>query len=64
MTLAFAPDSRTDLVVKRLGSLHFRPIVSKKYVEKYGLPSKGNVSNHKFLQSHFYESNPDIWADW
>jgi DNA-binding transcriptional LysR family regulator len=64
MMLAFAPDSRADLVVKRLGSLHLRPIASRAYVDKYGLPTKENLKNHQFLQSHFYESNPDIWADW
>jgi DNA-binding transcriptional LysR family regulator len=64
MMLAFAPDSRADLVVKRLGSLHFHPVASKRYVEKYGLPTKANLAEHKFLQSHFYESNPDLWASW
>jgi DNA-binding transcriptional LysR family regulator len=64
MMLAFAPDSRADLVVKRLGSLHFRPFASKGYVGKYGLPTKANISRHRFLQSHFYESNAEVWADW
>jgi DNA-binding transcriptional LysR family regulator len=64
MMLAFAPDMRADLVVKRLGNLHFHPTVSRGYVGKYGLPTKTNVSQHRFLQSHFYESNLEIWADW
>jgi DNA-binding transcriptional LysR family regulator len=64
MMLAFAPDSRADLVVKRLGSLHFRPFVSKGYVGKYGLPTRANIDQHRFLQSHFYESNAEVWADW
>lgn len=64
MMLAFAPDSRADLIVKRLGNLHFHPTVSRGYVAKYGLPTKANISRHRFLQSHFYESNPEIWADW
>ncbi|GAC1327746.1 MAG: hypothetical protein NVSMB26_02010 [Beijerinckiaceae bacterium] len=64
MMLGFAPDSRSDLVIKRLGNLHFRPTVSKGYVGKFGLPTLANIAQHKFLQSHFYESNPDVWADW
>jgi DNA-binding transcriptional LysR family regulator len=36
MMLAFAPDMRADLVVKRLGNLHFHPTVSRGYVAKQG----------------------------
>lgn len=64
MMLAFAPDTRADLVVRRLGNLHFQPTVSRGYVAKYGLPTRVNISQHKFLQSHFYESNLEVWADW
>jgi DNA-binding transcriptional LysR family regulator len=65
MMLAFAPpESRSDLVVQRLGSMHYRPLVSKRYVAMYGLPREKNVQNHKFLQSYLYESNPDVWGDW
>jgi hypothetical protein len=38
--------------------------VSRGYVAKHGLPTKAKVSQHSFLQSHFYESNLEIWADW
>jgi DNA-binding transcriptional LysR family regulator len=64
MMLAFAPDSRAGLVVKRLGSLHFHPTASRSYVAKYGLPTMANISQHKFLQSQFYESDIKVWADW
>jgi DNA-binding transcriptional LysR family regulator len=65
MMLAFAPPkSRSDLAVERLGSVHYRPLVTKRYVAKYGLPRKGNLENHKFLQSYLYESNPEMWGDW
>jgi DNA-binding transcriptional LysR family regulator len=65
MMLAFAPpDSRSDLVVERLGSIHYRPLAGKRYVAMYGLPSADNLKDHKFLQSYLYESNPDIWGDW
>src|SRR5947209_10272808 len=65
MMVAFAPpESRSDLAVERLGSIHYRPLVSKPYVATYGLPSKDNLKDHKFLQSYLYESNPEIWGDW
>jgi DNA-binding transcriptional LysR family regulator len=65
MMLAFAPpESRSDLAVERLGSIHYRPLVSKTYVATYGLPSADNLHHHKFLQSYLYESNPEIWGDW
>jgi DNA-binding transcriptional LysR family regulator len=65
MMLAFVPpDSRSDLVVERLGTIHYRPLVGKAYVAAHGLPSKDNLEHHKFLQSHLYVSNPDVWGDW
>jgi DNA-binding transcriptional LysR family regulator len=65
MMLAFAPpDSRSDLVVERLGNIHYGPVASKKYVAMYGLPRQDNLKDHRFLQSYLYESNPDIWGDW
>jgi DNA-binding transcriptional LysR family regulator len=65
MMLAFAPpESRSDLAVERLGSVHYRPIATKTYVATYGLPSKDNLEHHKFLQSYLYESNPEMWGDW
>jgi DNA-binding transcriptional LysR family regulator len=63
--LAFVPpDSRADLVVEQLGTIHYRPLVGKRYVATHGLPSRENLENHKFLQSHLYTSNPDVWGEW
>jgi DNA-binding transcriptional LysR family regulator len=65
MMLAFVPpDTRSDLVVEQLGSIHYRPLASRPYIARHGLPSKDNLENHKFLQSHLYESNPDVWSRW
>jgi DNA-binding transcriptional LysR family regulator len=65
MMLAFAPpESRSDLIVERLGSIHYRPLATKRYVEMYGLPRQSNLNHHKFLQSYLYESDPDLWGDW
>jgi DNA-binding transcriptional LysR family regulator len=65
MMLAFAPpDSRSDLVVERLGSVHYRPIATKTYVATHGLPREDNLHHHKFLQSYLYESDPEMWGDW
>jgi DNA-binding transcriptional LysR family regulator len=64
MMLSFTPASSADVTVKRLGSLHFRPTVSRGYVEKYGLPTLSSIQDHRFLQSHFYLSDAEVWADW
>ncbi len=62
--LGFAPIDRSDIVCKRLGSLHFIPLASKQYVARMGLPTRHNLEDHLFLQSHFYEAETPIWADW
>ncbi len=63
--LGFAPpESRADLAVERLGSIHYRPLATKGYVATYGMPTAGNLNDHLFLQSYLYESNPDIWGTW
>jgi DNA-binding transcriptional LysR family regulator len=65
MMLAFAPPaSASDLVVKPLGSLHYRPLASKAYLAAYGPPTPDNLAHHYFLQSYLYESNSDLWGDW
>ena len=65
MMLAFAPpESRSDLAVERLGSIHYRPLATKTYVATYGQPNDDNLEGHKFLQSYLYESNPEMWGDW
>src|SRR6202012_2333776 len=65
MMLAFVPpDSRADLVVERLGTIHYRPLAGKAYVATYGMPNKDNLGRHEFLQSYLYGSSPDVWGDW
>ena len=51
-------------MVERLGTIHYRPLAGKAYVATYGLPSEHNLQQHKFLQSHLYESNRDVWGAW
>jgi DNA-binding transcriptional LysR family regulator len=64
MMLGFAPIERSDIVCKRLGSLHFVPLASKQYIARMGLPTRTNLEDHLFLQSHFYETKTPVWADW
>ncbi len=65
MMLAFAPPaSDSDLVVRQLGSMHYRPLASKTYVAAHGMPTEDNLAHHKFLQSHLYASNSDLWGHW
>ncbi len=64
MVAYVTPENRPDLVVERLGTIHFRPLASKAYVSEYGLPNHGNLKQHRFIQAYLYESNPDLWGDW
>src|SRR5947209_9972224 len=44
MMLAFVlPNSPSDLVVERLGSIHYRPLATRTYVHTYGLPTVENL---------------------
>jgi DNA-binding transcriptional LysR family regulator len=64
MMLGFALVERSDIVCKRLGTLHFVPIAVKEYIDRMGLPTRHNLEDHLFLQSHFYEAKTPIWAEW
>jgi DNA-binding transcriptional LysR family regulator len=64
MMLGFAPIDRSDIVCKRLGTLHFVPVATKQYIARMGLPTRHNLEDHLFLQSHLYEAKMAVWADW
>lgn len=64
MMLGFVPVERADIHCKRLGTLHFIPLASKPYITRMGLPTRHNLEDHVFLQSHFYETKTPVWIDW
>jgi DNA-binding transcriptional LysR family regulator len=62
--LGFSAVDRADIVSQRLGTLHFVPMAAKCYIARMGLPTRHNLEDHMFLQSHFYEAKMPVWADW
>ncbi len=62
--LAFAPESAAEFVSKPLGWLHFRPIVSEDYIQRKGLPHKGDLASHVFVDSELYSARGGAWDPW
>ncbi len=44
----------SDIRFRKLGQLHFIPVVAKDYIRKHGLPTPGNLEQHLFIQSEYY----------
>ena len=64
MMLTFAPSDRPDIQCEQVGTLHLIPLASEDYVARHGVPTRDNVSEHLFLQSHFYQSDMPVWRGW
>lgn len=64
MMLTMMPIERPDIVCRRLGILHFVPMATHSYVARHGLPTRDNLADHWFLQSHLYQSDIPVWRDW
>lgn len=64
LMIGFIPASGADLTAIKLGCLHFIPIVSKRYVEQFGLPTRKNLARHLFLQSEMYAAKTGFWDEW
>ena len=64
MMLTFKPSERSDITCQAVGSLNLIPIVSASYVARRGRPTLDNLSEHVFLQSHFYQADWPIWREW
>jgi DNA-binding transcriptional LysR family regulator len=64
MMIGFSLDESSDLRFRRLGQLHFIPVVSKDYVQKHGLPTRSNLEHHFFLQSEYYLARTGLWEGW
>jgi DNA-binding transcriptional LysR family regulator len=64
MMLTFSASDRPDITCQPLGSLNLIPIASRSYINRRGLPTVDNLSQHAFLQSHFYQADWPVWRDW
>jgi DNA-binding transcriptional LysR family regulator len=64
MMIGFTPSVSSDIQFRKLGQLHFIPIVSKEYIRKHGLPTANNLEQHLFIQSEYYLSKTGMWDSW
>jgi len=64
MMISILPSSSSDIQFRRLGQLHFLPVVSKDYIKRYGLPTRDNLEQHLFVQSHYYLAKTGLWDGW
>jgi DNA-binding transcriptional LysR family regulator len=64
MMIGIGPTESSDIRFRKLGQLHFIPVVAKDYVRKHGLPTRGNLERHLFLQSEYYNARNGMWDGW
>jgi DNA-binding transcriptional LysR family regulator len=64
MMISIIPSSSSDIQFRRLGQLHFIPIVSKDYVQNHGLPTRDNLEQHFFIQSEYFLAKTGLWDGW
>ena len=64
ITVGFVREVHPDLTSAPLGTLHYRPIVSRHYVERRGAPSYDNIERHDFVDSPWFSSKAETWTAW
>ena len=62
--IGFSAIEAADIVYRRLGQLHFIPVVAKSYIQQHGIPTRSNLANHWFVQSEFYSARTGLWESW
>ncbi|MBM6593668.1 LysR family transcriptional regulator [Microvirga pudoricolor] len=62
--IGFSPPDGTDVTYRHLGRLHFVPVAAKSYIQRHGIPTRENLSQHFFLQSEFYAAKTTQWSEW
>lgn len=64
MMIGFVPSVSSNIQFRKLGQLHFIPIVSKDYIREHGLPTASNLEQHLFIQSAYYLGRTGLWDSW
>jgi len=64
MMIGFVPSVSSDIQFRKLGQLHFIPVVTKDYIQEHGLPTRDNLEQHLFLQSEYYLAKTGLWDSW
>lgn len=64
LLLGHAPSPTPDVTARPLGFIHFLPIATRAYIERYGVPTRSNLSSHCFVNCDAYEERGGLWGDW
>jgi DNA-binding transcriptional LysR family regulator len=64
MMISIIPSDSSDIQFRRLGQLHFIPVVTKDYIQRHGLPTRSNLEQHAFVQSEYYLAKTGLWDGW
>jgi DNA-binding transcriptional LysR family regulator len=64
MMLSIVPTKPAGIQFRRLGQLHFIPIVAKDYIKQHGLPTRDNLEHHLFVHSKYYMAKTGLWDGW
>jgi len=64
MLVGFMPSASPDIQFRKLGQLHFIPVVAKEYLHQHGLPTSENLERHTFVQSEYYSAKTGLWDSW
>lgn len=60
MMIGISPAESSGIRFRKLGQIHFIPVVAKDYIQKHGLPTRDNLDQHSFLHSEYYGQ----WDGW
>jgi DNA-binding transcriptional LysR family regulator len=62
--VAVRAPNRPDMVARRLGYLHMLPVACQPYIERYGVPTRSNLSSHCFVQTEICSKRGGMWDSW
>ena len=64
IVLGFSPSHQPGVESRAVGFMHLIPYASKRYVTRYGMPTRSNLADHKFVDAEYYSSRTDAWSSW
>lgn len=62
--IGFSVPSSAEMHYQSLGFLHVLPMAAREYVRLNGLPTRQNLSQHRFVHSEFFTARTGIWDRW
>jgi DNA-binding transcriptional LysR family regulator len=65
LMIGFSPDEASgDISCRQLGYLHLIPVASAGYIDRKGMPTRDNLSEHEFIDSEQYSARGGTWRGW